>query len=462
MKIFCPVSVPLANNNNTNTSTMIQSRAACLARASVVAGCRRMNVAAPAARRLVARQYSSQQPQKESFLTMLRTTLGMDPPLPPDYPTEENRFHPWDHSPSEELQARAAFIKSRAKCPVTGENIQFTCPKSGIPTHHSKEAWEQDTFYHESGLWQLLKKANIYEHDLRSGREFPEFDFPGVQYRDATVNYLNWDTFFYTREFYSMDNEFNLAAVSKMLTYPVTMASLLAEYSPYNLQPKGPITLEGLKSLAALRYTLWPKDRTKSWQDRPVRFFILGARSESQLPAHVWKQLSFLLPFTEFEIVFVGPESYFDKTRNRYVTSDTKISHRIDNRMIFTYYTDYFHVLHEAKDLFPYDPYMDVFFLFHPGLGAPEAMDQWEKSLPGLLESKCAIFSTGFHDADLKRDWDWLTSKYGDELDILMEPTENIFGSLKWEVNDLNPREVYQFNQQLFGFRGKRYHAILR
>lgn len=407
------------------------------------------------------RAYSTEKTEgKTSLLTFLRTSIGLDPPLPPDYPTVENRFHLWENSPSEELRQRAAFIKSRAKCPVTGKNIAFTCPKSGIPTHHSKEAWEQDVEY-QNGKWELLKKANIYEHDLRSGREFPEFDFPGVQMRDAMVNYMNWDTFFYTRDFYSMDSEFNLAAVTKMLTYPVTMASLLDEYSPYQLQPKGPMTLEGLKSLAALRYTMFPKDRTKTWQDRPARFFILGARSESQLPAHVWKQLSYLLQFTEFELVFIGPESYFDRTRNHYVTSDQKISHRIDNRMTFTYYTNYFHVLHEAQDLFPYDPYQDCFFLFHPGLGAPEAMDQWEKSVPGLLESKCPVFVTGFHESDSNRDWEWLNSKFGDEMDVLMEPTENIFKSLKWELNDLDPSEVYQFNQQIFGFRGKRYHAVL-
>ncbi|KAF5116205.1 hypothetical protein DV454_001838 [Geotrichum candidum] len=436
---------------------MIRSR--CLRDSSVLLP--RLAAAGARAQKQFYSSKSAKDSGKMSLMTFLRTTIGLDPPLPPDYPTVENRFHPWESSPSEELRQRAAFIKSRAKCPVTHKNIAYTCPKSGIPTHHSKEAWEQDTEYHSSGKAELLKKANIYEHDLRSGREFPEFDFPGVQMRDAMVNYLNWDTFFYTREFFSMDSEFNLAAVTKMLTYPVTMASILDEFSPYKLKPKGPLTIEGLKSLAALRYTMFPKDRTKVWQDRPARFFILGARSESQLPAHVWKQLSYLLQFTEFELVFIGPESYFDRSRNHYVTSDQKISHRIDNRMTFTYYTNYFHVLHEAQDLFPYDPYQDCFFLFHPGLGAPEAMDQWEKSLPGLLESKCPVFVTGFHESDSNRDWEWLNKKFGNEMDVLMEPTENIFKSLKWEVNDLDPSEVYQFNQQMFGFRGKRYHAVL-
>jgi splicing suppressor protein 51 len=169
-----------------------------------------------------------------------------------------------------------------------------------------------------------------------------------------------------------------------------------------------------------------------------------------------------LLPYTSFELVFIGPESHYDKQKRHYVTSQKKIMNRFDSQMAFSYYTDYFHVLNEAQDFMPYDPYLDVFFLFHPGLGAPEAMDQWEKTIPGLLESKCAVFVTGFHENDSKRDWEWLHTKFGDKLDVLMEPVTNIFGSTKWELNDLNPLEVYQFNQRLFGFRGKRYHAVRR
>ncbi|CAN6639844.1 protein Mss51p, mitochondrial [Trichomonascus vanleenenianus] len=392
-------------------------------------------------------------------MNFVRATLGMDPPASDDYPTPENRFHPWDSSPSQDIRTRAAFIRARGKCPMTGKNIDFTCPKSGIPTHHSEDAWLADK-NHQDWRWKILRHVNTFEHDLRSGREFPEFDFPAVQDRDAIVNFLNWDTFFYTRQFYSMDTEFHLAAVTKMLSYPVTMASIMHQYSPYSLKPKGPLTLEGLKSLAALRYTMHPKDKNQKWQDRPMRFFILGARAESQLPPHVWKQLSFLLPDTQFEIVFIGPEAYYDRAKRHYVTSQKKIFERFDSQLSFSYYTDYFHVLNEAQDFMPYDPYLDAFFLFHPGLGAPEAMDQWEKTIPGLLESKCPVFVTGFHKADSQRDWEWVHSKFGDKMDVLLEPTENRFGSTKWELNDLYPAEVYQFNQQVFGIRGKRYHAV--
>lgn len=389
----------------------------------------------------------------------VRITLGFDPPLPPDYPTPENRFHIWDESPSREIRTRAAFIRARAKCPVTGKNINFTCPKSGIPTHHDEAAWKSDTVY-QNGLWELLRKVNIYEHDLRSGREFPEFDFPTQQQTEAAVNFLNWDTFLYTRDFYSMDTEFQLAAVTKMLSYPITIGSILHQYSPYNLKPKGPLTLECLKSLAALRYTLLPQDTTKSWQDRPVRLFMLGARAESQLPPHAWQQLSYLFPDSELELVFIGPEAYYDKERRSYAALEKPVRMKYDDKLSFSYYTDYFHTLYEAQDFMPFDPYLDAFFLFHPGLGAPEAMDQWEKTVPGLLETKCPIFVTGFHEADSQRDWNWLQSKFGEKLDVLIEPTKNLFGSTKWELHDLNPSEVYQFNQQLFGFRGKRYHAI--
>lgn len=398
------------------------------------------------------------------LMGFVRNALGLDPPASPDDPTPENRFHPWDQSPSPDLRERAARIKAIAKCPVTHKDIAFTCPYSGIPTHHSKEAWEQDTEYHSSKRYELLKKVNIYEHDLRSGRPFPEFDFPQEQDYDRMVNMTNWDLFFYTRSFYSMDTEFQLAAVTKMLSYPITIGSVLHQYSPYSLNPKGPVTLEGLKSLAALRYTLYPEQsgRYRAGQDTPLRIFILGTRAEAQLPGHVWKQLQYLFPETNIELHFVGPESLYDKEKRGYVQSATEtVVKRIDESMQLFYHTDFFHVFHEAQDFFPYDPYNDVFFCFHPGFAAPETKEYWMgDTMKALLQTKCAVFTTGFSKQDLLRDINIVQDQYGDELDILMDPVPNTFGSTKWELNDSNPHEVYQFNQYIAGFRGKRYHAI--
>lgn len=389
----------------------------------------------------------------------LREFLGLDNPTNPNAPSEKNRFVKMDESPVAEIRQRANFIKQHAPCPVTHKNINFTCPKSGVPTHHDEPAWKSDKDYFASKRWESLKKANMYEEDLRSGRDFPELDFPGPITDDQVANLLNWDTFFYTRDFPSMDTEFQLAIATKMLTYPMTIAGCLDEFSPYSLQPKGPLTLEGLKSAAALRYTLFPEERKSSWNDRAMRFFIVGARMESQLPWHAWQQMMYLFPGSKIELVFIGPESYYERRQHRYLTLERPITERVDPKLSLTYHTSYFHTLNDAGDFYPYDPYLDAFFLFHPGLGAPESMDMWAKSVPGMLESKCPIYVTGFHEKDSMQDWDWLMKNFGSELDVLMEPVQNVFRSTKWEFNDLNPQELYQLNQRLFAFRGKRYHV---
>lgn len=395
---------------------------------------------------------------KRPFMNLVKNALGLDPPVGPDVPQISNRFYPWDKSPCPEIRERAARIKSIAKCPVTGLDIRYTCPLSGIPTHHSRQAWENDTNYHQNKIYEFLKKVNIYEHDLRSGRSFPELEFPNEQIKERAVNLEHWDLFFYTRQFYSMDTEFQLAAATKMLSYPISIASIMHTFSPYSLQPKGPITLEGLKSIAALRYTLYPQLLKSDLNDkRPMRIFIVGARAEAQLPGHVWKQLQYLFPNKKIDIIFIGPESCLLEDN----LDKVPIEKQIDNTLKLIYYPNYFHELHHSQDFFPYDPYNDVFFLFHPGFANNELKPYWvNETIPNLLDTKCAIFHTGLHENDILKDTKLLEKEFGDKLDVLMTPTKNIFGSTKWELNDYNPQEVYQFNMYVAGFRGKRYHAV--
>ncbi|CCD25265.1 Mss51p NDAI_0E04480 [Naumovozyma dairenensis CBS 421] len=399
-----------------------------------------------------------------SLMGFVRNALGLDPKSSPDDPTPENRFHPWDQSPCQDLRERAAKIRTLAHCPVTNKEINYTCPISGIPTHHSKNAWEMDENYHSNKIYEILKKVNIYEHDLRSGRPFPEFVFPQDQDFDRMINMTNWDLFLYTRSFYSMDTEFQMAAVTKMLSYPITIGSILHQFSPYSLQPKGPITLEGLKSMAALRYTLYPfhnKSFMTLTKNRPMRIFLLGARAEAQLPGHIWKQLQYLFPEQKFELFFIGPEAYYDKEKKQYLKLDKPLIQTIDDTLKLTFITEYFHTLHESQDLFPYDPYMDVFFIFHPGFSAIETTEHWmNDTMKSLLETQCAIFNTGFSRNDMLNDMNILDEKYKNDLDILMKPVKNVFGSTKWELNDLNPQDVYQFNMYIAGFRGKRYPTV--
>lgn len=380
----------------------------------------------------------------------------------------DRKVHNWDESPYEDIRTRAAYIRTRALCPVTKQSVNFVCPHSGIPTHHSEEAWKNDEEYHSKKKYELLKKVNLYEHDLRSGREFHEFVFPGEQERDAALSMSSWDTFFYTRDFNPMNTEFNLAAATKVLTYPITIGSIMYQFSPYALEPAGPVTLEGLRSLAALRYTLYPpysKNKpTVHYKERPMRIFIVGAKMEGMLPGYVWKQFGYLFPETNFEIHFIGPECYFDPATRTFTSTDQPHGRalvvRYDEQITLHYHSHFFHEVYDFGDLFPFDPYLDIFFLFHPGFMTADEV-HWEKSLKGLLDSKCAVYVTGYHQDDIKREMNWLKNHaLSNEMDILMKETKNVFGSTKLDLVDSNPTEIFQANSEIFGFRGKRYHAI--
>lgn len=381
----------------------------------------------------------------------------------------QEKLYSWDESPYEDLRTRAAFIRTKALCPVTSKPVNFVCPHSGIPTHHDKEAWENDKEYHEKKKYELLKKVNLYEHDLRSGRTFDEFVFPGAQENDFTVSFSNWDQFFYTRDFNPMNTDYNLAAATKVLTYPLTIASTIHKVSPYTITPKGPLTLEGLKSIAALRYSLYPpyqKERggDSSFRERPIRIFIVGAKMESMLPGYVWKQFGYLFPDTNFEFHFIGPECYFDRSSQTFhanpESNGRPIVERYDEQITLHYHTLYFDELYNYGDLFPFDPYLDVFYLFHPGFQTDDKA-HWDKALKGLLDSKCAVFVSAYHGLDVQRELSWLYSHpLWEEMDILMNPGDNLFGSTKIDLVDSNPTETFQVNNKIFAFRGKRYHAI--
>lgn len=380
----------------------------------------------------------------------------------------ERNIYSWDESPYQDIRTRAAFIRAQAKCPVTKKEVKYVCPYSGIPTHHDEEAWRNDTEYHSKKKYELLKKVNLYEHDLRSGRKFDEFLFPGAIENDFTVSLGSWDSFFYTRDFNPMNTEFNLAAATKVLTYPVTIASFLHKFSPYGMEPKGPLTLEGLRSLSALKYSLYSPSKNKEaelmFKDRAMRIFIVGAKMEAMLPGYVWKQFGYLFPDTKFEIHLIGPHLYFDPESKQFTPTNRPhgraLVTRYDEQITIHHHTKYFHEVYDMGDLFPFDPYLDVFFMFHPGFKTADEI-HWNKTLPGLLELKCAVFVSGYHEKDLAREMDWLTQHpLYKETDILMRPTKNVFGLTKLDLVDFNPTETFQANNEMFAFRGKRYHAI--
>jgi len=248
-----------------------------------------------------------------------------------------NLFHPFSKSPSPDMRRRAAFIKQHAYCPhpshsptriafapndpeakkpTTGglppAHVNFECPDCGVPVYCCEEHWADD---YESHLYvcDILREINTDDHDLRSGREFPEFECAGPHLEEQQLNFENWDVWLYTREFRAINDMRSMRQATRMLTYPVTIGSVLHESSPYTIRSDGRLTPEGLKSFSALRYTLHPP-KSGAGKDikglrlapPPLRIFCLGARAESSLPRDVWVQLSYMFPQVRFHLVLIG------------------------------------------------------------------------------------------------------------------------------------------------------------
>lgn len=138
------------------------------------------------------------------------------------------------------------------------------------------------------------------------------------------------------------------------------------------------------------------------------------------------------------------------------------VEDRMSHSMKISTFVEYYHTMHEAQYFAPYDPYFDCFMLFHPGLGHPGSAPEWTKTLPLLLETKVPIICTGYTEFDMQRDIDFVTKTVGGEMDILLEPGENRFRSLKWDLNDNEVQDISAGNWGVWAFRGKRYETTTK
>lgn len=428
-------------------------------------------------------QFGTASPLKEESRT---------PVLRPD-----DLFHSFTNSPIPDMRRRAAFIRQHAYCPhrehrptrlpanpedpapnsgnQPAAHVDFECPDCGVPVYCSEEHWAEDYETHLE-ICDTLRQINEDDHDLRSGRFFPEFEYAGPQMEEAAINMTNWDTFLYTRQFEAINDDRSMRQVTRLLTYPLTIGSILHELSPYSIRKGGRLTPEGLKSLSALRYTLHPP-KTGGGTDvkglrpeaPPVRIFILGARAESSLPRNVWVQLAHLFPRGKFHLIFIGPESMANRDDEFPLPPRTPsnpfgaiVEDRVWPTMKISTIVDYYHTLHKTGQFYPYDPYFDCFVMFHPGLGHPASSHEWSETVPLLLETKAPIIVTGYTQYDMERDIEWVRKTCHGEFDMLMEPGENTFRSLRWDLNDLDPQDVSCGNWGVWVFRGKRYEATRR
>lgn len=191
--------------------------------------------------------------QRRTLFGLFRRTRAA-PRAPERAPllAQDDLFHKFSESPIPAIRARGERIRALAPCPVSMSKygvrrlVNFECPDCGWPTHFSEAEWAEDS---EHGRYVArLREANEDEHDLRSGRPMHEFVLPSVQPTDEAVNMSSWDVFFYTRNFRSINSDRSRRHVSKLLTFPMTVASVIHEHSPYT-RSNGRLTHEGLRSL---------------------------------------------------------------------------------------------------------------------------------------------------------------------------------------------------------------------
>ena len=199
-----------------------------------------------------------------------RTTQIQPDAFPRPIFTRNNLFHPFTTSPAPSIRKRAAIIRQNAYCPhpshqptrspqspldpeaaKTGTappaHVCHECPDCGIPVSCCEEHFADDYESHLQ-ICGVLRQINEDDHDLVSGRRFPEFEYPSSQIEEAQVNMTNWDTLMFSREFNAINDERSMRQATRLLTYPITVGSVLHELSPYSLKER--LTPEGLRSMS--------------------------------------------------------------------------------------------------------------------------------------------------------------------------------------------------------------------
>jgi splicing suppressor protein 51 len=128
-------------------------------------------------------------------------------------------------------------------------HVDFECPDCGLPVYCSEGHWADDYEAHLE-ICDQLREINEDDHDLRSGRPFPEFTYGHFPLPEAVPNMSNWDSLMFTRLYSAVNSDRSMRHVTRLLTYPATIASILHELSPYNIRQGGRVTTEGLKSFS--------------------------------------------------------------------------------------------------------------------------------------------------------------------------------------------------------------------
>jgi hypothetical protein len=148
----------------------------------------------------------------------------------------------------------------------------------------------------------------------------------------------------------------------------------------------------------------------------PLRWACVGARAESTLPYHYWKEMLFLLSNHDnrqhdVAMDFCGPEVHTKIPNNRIELDGSALSLRWFHRGLF-------HELPTTKQ----QPDWDAYILLNPGVGHDNLRQDWKPTLVQLLSSGKPILLTAHSEKDAARDAQLLAQEYQLSVDYQVNP----------------------------------------
>ena len=149
---------------------------------------------------------------------------------------------------------------------------------------------------------------------------------------------------------------------------------------------------------------------------RPFRWACVGARAESTLPYHYWKEMLFLLSNHNnhqhhVEMDFCGPEVHPKTPDNRIELDTSALSLRWFHRGLF----------HKQKQQ-QQQPDWDAYILLNPGVGHNNLRQDWKPTMVQLLSSGKPILMTAHSEKDAARDAQLLAQEYQLTVDYQVNP----------------------------------------
>ena len=254
-----------------------------------------------------------------------------------------------------------------------------------------------------------------------------------------------------------------------------SMESYLTSYGYLNSFESSSISsLIGLGALSALHtYPLTLSLAIEKILPSPVNdlsVLVLGARAESSLPPHWWRQtLIASYKLHRLHILFQGPHCATQGASLAHSSSHSSEQKVIvdwnhgggceQNRNVTLEWCSErgsFHTNPSAQKLLSS---ADIVVLFNPGYGHHYLKAEWRPTLAMLLRSKIPIVCTALSPHDLQRDRTAL-EKLKPLLDYkyLIEPQSNTFASLVADIDPKEPQEENKrivCNQYMYAFQGE-------